>query len=160
MVLFILKGHDEKSGGIATNIGIHFFDMLSWIFGNLKDNIVHIHSHDRAAGYFEFERARVRWFLSINEDNLPNRIKKNNTKSLRSIIIDDKEFDFSTGFTNLHAKVYNEIMSGRGNGIKDVRNAIEISHSIRTQKPIGLNGNYHPLAKDKINLHPFIDSNL
>ena len=92
------KGDVSKSGGIATNIGIHFYDMLSWVFGKVKTNIVHIHTHDRAAGYLEFEKARVRWFLSINDDVLPEDIKEKGQRTYRSITVDGEEIEFSDGF--------------------------------------------------------------
>ena len=149
------KGDVSKSGGIATNIGVHFYDMLSFIFGNVKENIVHLHTHDRASGFLEFERARVRWFLSINYDLIPNFIKKKNQRTFRSIKIEDTELEFSTGFTDLHTKSYENILNGNGFGINDARQAIEIVHEIRNINPVGLTGDYHPLAKEKLSNHPF-----
>ena len=149
------KGEDEKSGGIATNIGVHFFDMLSWIFGGVKENVVHIHNHDRAAGYLEFEKARVRWFLSINGEVLPDEIKAKGQRTYRSIMIEDEELEFSGGFSDLHTHVYEEILSGNGYCLEDVRKAIEIVHSIRSQAPIGIKGDYHPFAKRELMVHPF-----
>ena len=104
------KGDVSKSGGIATNIGVHFFDMLSWIFGTLKINTTHLNSHDRAAGYLEFEKARVRWFLSINYDVLPEEIKAKGQTTFRSITIEGEELEFSGGFTDLHTTSYQEII--------------------------------------------------
>jgi UDP-N-acetyl-2-amino-2-deoxyglucuronate dehydrogenase len=150
------KGNQSKSGGIATNIGVHFYDMLSWIFGNVKENIVHVHTHDRASGYLEFDRARVRWFLSINENLLPDEVKAKGQRTYRSITIEEEELEFSGGFTDLHTKVYKDIMQGKGYGLDDARQAIEIVHNIRHAKPIGLKGNYHPLAKKEIVKHPFL----
>ena len=92
------KGNNRKSGGIATNIGVHFFDMLGWIFGEVKKNVVHVHTHDRAAGYLEFDRARVRWFLSINYDTLPEEVKERGLRTYRSMTIDGEEIEFSGGF--------------------------------------------------------------
>ena len=149
------KGDLSKSGGIATNIGVHFYDMLSWIFGDVKNNIVHIHSHDRAAGYLEFERARVRWFLSINYDVLPEEIKKKGQRTYRSITIEGEELEFSGGFTDLHTKVYKDVINGTGYGLNDARQAIEIVHDIRNSEPIGLKGEYHPFAKIPLTNHPF-----
>lgn len=149
------KGDVSKSGGIATNIGVHFYDMLSWVFGDVKNNIVHIHSHDRAAGYLEFERARVRWFLSINYDILPEEIKKKGQRTYRSITIEGEELEFSGGFTDLHTKVYKDVINGMGYGLNDARQAIEIVHDIRNSEPIGLKGEYHPLAKIALAKHPF-----
>ncbi len=149
------KGDIQKSGGIATNIGVHFYDMLSWIFGDLKQNTVHIHEHDRAAGYLEFERARVRWFLSINYDILPEAVKAKGQRTYRSIIIEGEELEFSTGFTDLHTRVYESILSGKGYGLEDTRQAIEIVHTIRHATPIGLKGEYHPFATKQLAKHPF-----
>jgi len=149
------KGNNEKSGGIATNIGVHFYDMLSWIFGSVKSNIVHVHTHDRAAGYLEFDKARVRWFLSINYDTLPDDIKSRGQRTYRSLTLDGEEIEFSKGFTELHTKSYNDILSGNGYRISDAKSAIEIVHEIRHQEPIGLKGDYHPFAKKSISIHPF-----
>ena len=149
------KGDKSKSGGIATNIGVHFYDMLSWIFGEVKENIVHVHTHDRASGYLEFNRARVRWFLSINEDMLPDDIKAKGQRTYRSIMIEGEELEFSGGFTDLHTKVYKDIIAGNGYGLEDARQAIEIVHKIRHSEPIGLKGEYHPFAKKELVKHPF-----
>jgi len=149
------KGDVEKSGGIATNIGVHFFDMLGWIFGALKGNTVHTHTHDRAAGYLEFERARVRWFLSINYDVLPEEVKERGLRTYRSITVDGEEIEFSGGFTELHTLSYKDVLSGGGFRISEARNAIELVHKIRTMKPVGLKGEYHPFAKKAKSNHPF-----
>lgn len=149
------KGDKSKSGGIATNIGVHFYDMLSWIFGDIKENIVHIQTHDRASGFLEFERARVRWFLSINEAVLPDEIKAKGQRTYRSIKIEGEEMEFSGGFTDLHTSVYKGILEGRGYGLEDARQAIEIVHEIRNKKPVGLKGDYHPFASKEIISHPF-----
>ena len=125
------KGDVTKSGGIATNIGVHFYDMLSFLFGNVKENIVHLHTHDRASGYLEFDRARVRWFLSINYDLLPKEIKAKGQRTYRSITIEGEELEFSGGFTDLHTRVYEGILNGHGYGLEDARQAIEIVHNIR-----------------------------
>lgn len=138
------KGDIEKSGGIATNIGVHFYDMLSWIFGDVQDNVVHIHEKDRAAGYLEFENARVRWFLSINSKYLPDEVKKKGQTTFRSITINGEELEFSGGFTDLHTMVYKDILSGKGYGLEAARTAIEIVHKIRNAEPIGVTGEYHP----------------
>ena len=150
------KGDHSKSGGIATNIGVHFYDMLSWIFGDVKENIVHVQTHDRASGYLEFERARVRWFLSINYDVLPNEIKEKGQRTYRSITIEGEELEFSGGFTSLHTKVYKGILDGNGFGLEEARQAIEIVHNIRKASPIGLKGDYHPFAKKQLVKHPFV----
>jgi len=149
------KGDVQKSGGIATNIGVHFYDMLSWIFGEVKQNVVHVHTHDRASGYLEFKRARVRWFLSINYDVLPDEIKAKGQRTYRSITIDGDELEFSNGFTDLHTRVYEDILNGKGYGLNDARQSIEIVHDIRNSTPIGLKGEYHPFAKKDLAKHPF-----
>ncbi len=149
------KGDISKSGGIATNIGVHFYDMLGWIFGKVKKNVVHLHRHDRAAGYLEFDRARVRWFLSINYDNLPEEIKAKGLRTYRSLTIEGEEFEFSGGFTDLHTKSYAHVLEGKGFGLTAPRQAIEIVHDIRHATPIGLQGDYHPFAKIPLTPHPF-----
>jgi len=146
------KGDQEKSGGIATNIGIHFFDMLSWIFGKPTENSVHIHSHDRAAGKLTYKNAEVRWFLSINGETLPQYSK---SSTIRSMIIDNVPIDFSKGFKNLHAQSYSDILNGKGFTLSDSKNAIQTVYEIRNSEPLGLLGDYHPLAKLKLNPHPF-----
>ncbi len=149
------KGDEAKSGGIATNIGVHFFDMLSWIFGDLKQNTVHINTHDRSAGYLEFEKARVRWFLSINYDVLPEDIKAKGQRTYRSIMIEGEELEFSGGFTDLHTISYKEILKGNGYGLEAPRQAIEIVHDIRHAQPIGAKGEFHPFVKKGLVKHPF-----
>ena len=129
--------------------------MLSWIFGCVKRNDVHVQTHDRSSGYLEFERARVRWFLSINYDIIPNEIKSKGQRTYRSIKVEGEELEFSDGFTDLHTKVYKGVIDGNGYGLEDARQAIEIVHEIRNSKPIGLKGDYHPFAMKKIVKHPF-----
>jgi UDP-N-acetyl-2-amino-2-deoxyglucuronate dehydrogenase len=150
------KGDVAKSGGIATNIGVHFFDMLGWIFGKVKENIVHIHTHDRAAGLLEFERARVRWFLSIEYDTIPQNIKSSGKRTYRSMEVDGQQIEFSDGFTELHTTSYQDILSGGGFRIDASRQAIEIVHDIRTKTAIGLKGDYHPFAALPLHKHPFL----
>jgi UDP-N-acetyl-2-amino-2-deoxyglucuronate dehydrogenase len=128
------KGDESKSGGIATNIGVHFYDMLSWIFGEVQENIVHLREKDKSAGYLEFKNARVRWFLSINEDDLPDHIKAKGQRTFRSITIDNQELEFSSGFTDLHTKSYQEILKGNGFGLKDSEESIKIVHQIRNME--------------------------
>ncbi len=149
------KGNPEKSGGIATNIGVHFYDMLQWVFGPIKENVVHIHTHDRAAGYFEFAKAKVRWFLSINADTLPDEVKANGKRTYRSINIEGEELEFSEGFTDLHTLSYQDILNGGGFRIGEARAAIDIVHQIRTSTPIGLQGDYHSFCKFPLAPHPF-----
>lgn len=149
------KGDTAKSGGIATNIGIHFFDMLIWLFGAVQQNTVHIHTHDRAAGSLELERARVRWFLSINAETLPETVRQHNKTTFRQLTIDGTPVEFSDGFTDLHTKSYEAILAGEGFGIDAVRPAIEVVHDIRHKTPIGLKGDYHLLAELPLAKHPF-----
>ena len=149
------KGDVNKSGGIATNIGIHFFDMLIWIFGKVKENIVHVHTHDRASGFLQLERARVRWFLSINEDTLPDAVRTKGQRTYRSITMEGGEIEFSEGFTDLHTKSYQAILNGEGFNLREALPSIELAHQIRTQTPVGLKGDYHPFASKKISSHPF-----
>jgi UDP-N-acetyl-2-amino-2-deoxyglucuronate dehydrogenase len=149
------KGDVSKSGGIATNIGVHFFDMLGWVFGKVKQNVVHIHTHDRAAGYLEFERARVRWFLSIEYDTIPEHIRQSGKRTYRSMEVDGQQIEFSDGFTELHTTSYTDILNGGGFRIDASRQAIEIVHDIRTKEPIGLKGDFHPFASLPLKNHPF-----
>lgn len=137
------KGDESKSGGIATNIGVHFYDMLSWVFGAVQENIVHLREKHKASGYLEFENARVRWFLSIDENDLPQPVKEKGQRTYRSITIDHQELEFSAGFTELHTKSYQEILKGNGFGLSDVRKSIEIVHDIRNAS-IVKNGEQHP----------------
>jgi UDP-N-acetyl-2-amino-2-deoxyglucuronate dehydrogenase len=142
------KGDVEKSGGIATNIGVHFFDMLTWIFGDVKENIVQVLEEDRAAGFLQLEKARVRWFLSLEYDDLPGDIKARDQRTYRCIIVDGEELEFSGGFTDLHTTTYSEILKGNGFGLSDAKSSIETVYSIRNSKPVGLKGEYHPILKN------------
>ena len=129
--------------------------MLSWFFGQVKENTIHIHTHDRAAGYLEFDRARVRWFLSINYDTIPNDVKATGKRTFRSMEVDGEQIEFSDGFTELHTTSYKDILNGGGFRIDASKQAIEIVHDIRTKTPIGLKGDYHPFAKLPLVKHPF-----
>ena len=149
------KGDVHKSGGIATNIGVHFYDMLQWIFGPVQRNIVHVMSFDRVAGFLELKRARVRYFLSINSECLTPNAIEGEKKTYRTLNIDGDEFEFSVGFTELHTKSYQKILAGEGFRIAEARNCIEIVSTIRNATPIGLKGDYHPLAKLPLARHPF-----
>ncbi len=141
------KGNVTKSGGVATNIGIHFFDMLSWIFGPVRENKVHVYQSNKAAGFLQLEKARVRWFLSLDRNDLPAVATKNNLPTYRSITVDGEEIEFSGGFTDLHTESYRRILAGKGFGMAEARNSIEIVHDIRTSVPVGLTGDYHPFLK-------------
>lgn len=149
------KGDSSKSGGVATNIGVHFYDMLSWIFGNIQENIVHIYEHDRAAGLLLFERARVRYFMSINADTLPKQAVEQGKRTYRKMEMDGKEIEFSDGFTELHTESYKKILAGEGFGLDQAYQSIKIVHDIRNTRPIGLKGDYHPLAALPLSVHPF-----
>lgn len=150
------KGDLNKSGGIATNIGIHFFDMLIWLFGDVKKSIVHIHTHDRAAGVLEFNRARVKWFLSINPETLPGKIRSFGKTTYRALVLNGEPVEFSDGFTELHTKSYSEILSGNGFRLVEARPAIALAHEIRDSLPIGLRGDYHEFARLPLSSHPFV----
>jgi len=145
--LYSWKGNIEKSGGVATNIGIHFFDMLQWIFGRVQTNIVHLSEPTKVAGFLELEMARIRWFLSLDRNDLPEAAKANGMTTYRSITINGEEMEFSEGFTDLHTVSYQEILKGNGFGLDDVKPSIAIAHDIRNANPIGLKGEYHPFLK-------------
>lgn len=149
------KGDERKSGGVATNIGVHFYDMLSWVFGDVRQNIVHVSSFDRVAGILELEKARVRYFLSINADTLPAGTKAAGKRTFRSLSMEGTEVEFSDGFTELHTDSYRKIIAGDGFGLADARNAVQIVHDIRHATPLGLKGDYHPLARLEPASHPF-----
>lgn len=125
------KGEQAKSGGIATNIGIHFFDMLIWIFGSVKRNEVIKHERDHAEGFLELERAHVKWFLSINYNHIPEEVKRSGKRTFRALEIEDEALEFSEGFTDLHTLSYQEILRGHGFGIADARPSIDVVHAIR-----------------------------
>jgi len=149
------KGKKEMSGGIATNIGIHLFDMLNWIFGEIRQNVVHIHTHDRAAGYLELDKARVRWFLSINPDTLPAEAVAAGARTYRSITVDGQDVEFSEGFNDLHTLSYQAILDGKGFGLDVAARAVQATYEIRNKRPVGLEGEYHPLAELPVAPHPF-----
>lgn len=144
------KGEMEKAGGIATNIGIHFFDMLAWMFGSAKDSVVHLNRSDCASGFLQLENARIRWFLSINADHLPDEQKEKGQRTYRSITIGEDEVEFSKGFTDLHTESYKDILAGNGFGINDARTSVEIVHQIRNAKEAPLKGDYHPFSRKVI----------
>lgn len=125
------KGDPRKSFGVATNIGVHFYDMLHFIFGKLQRNVVHFTSEYKAAGYLEYEKARVRWFLSIDANDLPDSVK-GKKPTYRSITVNGDEMEFSEGFTDLHTTSYQEILAGRGYGIEDARHCVETVNTIRS----------------------------
>lgn len=140
------KGDTSKSGGVATNIGIHFFDMLLWIFGDVKKIEVHVSTDDTMSGYLELERARVRWFLSINADNLPREVVEEGKRTYRSITVGSESIEFSEGFTDLHTLSYREILNGSGFGLNEAKPSIDLVHRIRESE----------LADHSSNTHPFV----
>jgi len=140
------KGSDERSGGLVTNIGIHFFDLLLWIFGPMRRSEVYLREPRRAAGFVELERARVRWFLSADAADLPFTAKPGQRTSFRSIVIDDHEVEFTEGITDLHTRAYEEILAGRGSGVSEARRSIELVHHIRRA----------PLSADIALAHPML----
>ncbi len=141
------KGNPRKSFGVATNIGVHFFDMLHFIFGKLEKSVVHYASDYKAAGYLEYEKARVPWFLSIDANDLPEEVNGKQT-TFRNISCDGEQIEFSSGFTDLHTISYEEILAGRGYGIEDARHCIETVNQIRTARPEQpAKGEGHPFLK-------------
>lgn len=139
------KGSDERSGGIATNIGIHFFDLLLWLFGDVQESVVHLHDSRRMAGALELERARVRWFLSAEPSDLPFAPEPGVRTTHRSITVDGQDVEFSDGFTDLHTRVYEEVLAGRGFSIADARPSITLSSQIRTTVVTSDPERRHPL---------------
>lgn len=140
------KGDNSKSFGVATNIGVHFYDMLHFIFGQLQENKVHYADQSRAAGYLEYERARVRWFLSIDANDLPDDVKGQKA-TYRNIDISGEQLEFSEGFTDLHTVSYKEILEGRGYGLDAARHAVETVDTIRTTSLSPVNADVHPFVK-------------
>ncbi len=149
------KGDESKSGGIATNIGIHFFDMLLWLYGELEENFVNVYTHDRAAGILKFEKANVKWFLSINDDTFPTKAKTADQRTYRFLKLGNQTFDFSEGFDDLHTKSYEAILDGKGFGIQDAMPSIDVVHNIRTKEITPSSEESHPLAHLSLSKHPF-----
>lgn len=141
------KGRVQQSGGLATNIGIHFFDLLIWLFGKVEYKEVHVSTATHIAGFLELEKARVKWFLSIDKKDLPPQAVAQGKGTYRSLTMNGEEIEFSGGFTDLHTVVYREILAGRGFGLKDARPSVEIVHEIREAEPIGRSSNSHPFLK-------------
>lgn len=141
------KADETRSGGVAANIGIHFFDMLGWLFGGVKESRTTFIRHDAASGILELPNARVRWFLSINDAHLPDAVKAANQRTYRSIKIDGREVEFSEGFGELHTDSYRNILAGKGFGIDQARPSIELVDGIRHAPPTGLVGDVHPFAR-------------
>lgn len=141
------KGVEQKSGGVATNIGVHFFDMLAYLFGPLENQQAHLRTDSAAAGTLRYQKADVRWFLSVDGNDLPESVRGSKT-TFRSIAIDGEEVEFSEGFTDLHTRSYEEILAGRGYGLEDVRFSVEVVSAFRTL-PIATGGDVHPFAAAK-----------
>lgn len=140
------KGDQSKSGGVASNIGVHFFDMLMWIFGEVKHHEVHLAEDARTGGFLQLENANVRWFLSVDRKDLPEVAVTSGRSTYRSITVDGEEFEFSEGFTDLHTLVYQEILVGRGFGLEDARPSINLVYELRNARPTLINGEHaHPL---------------
>lgn len=127
------KGEEAKSGGIATNIGIHFFDMLLWVFGAVKNSSVSVYEADHAKGFLQLEKARVNWSLSINENHLPGEVEAKGKRTYRSLKMNGEEIEFSDGFTELHTSSYKEILAGRGFGLAEAKPSIELAYKLRQQ---------------------------
>jgi UDP-N-acetyl-2-amino-2-deoxyglucuronate dehydrogenase len=140
------KGDESKSGGIASNIGVHFYDMLTWIFGEVEENIVNLKTPYANAGILKLKHANVRWFLSVVYDYIPDEIKAQGQRTYRSITVDGEEIEFSGGFTDLHTRSYEEILKGNGFGLDEAYGSIETVSTIRHLEPIGLKGEYHPFC--------------
>jgi UDP-N-acetyl-2-amino-2-deoxyglucuronate dehydrogenase len=146
--LYSWKGVNEKSGGIATNIGIHFFDLLIWLFGKVQNTELHLTRHDKMGGFIELENANVNWFLSIDRNDLPPDVVRNEKSTYRSITVDGNEIEFTEGFTDLHTKVYEEILSGRGFMIKDARPSVNLVYELRNSVISFKQENVHPYVSN------------
>jgi len=138
------KGIEERSGGVATNIGIHLFDLLIWLFGPVQASRVHLREPDKIAGFIQLQKANVRWFLSVSPRDLPDRARAAGRTTFRSIVVDGDEVEFTEGFGDLHTRVYARTLDGQGHGIADARSSIELVHAIRTARPC-IDGPRHPL---------------
>jgi len=141
------KGDQSKSGGIASNIGVHFFDMLCWIFGAVEENVVHLKTVDTNAGFLKLKNANVKWFLSVNYNYISNEIKNKGLTTFRSIKVDGDDIEYRGGFTELHTRSYEEIIKGNGFGLDEAYGSIEMVSHIRNSQPLGLVGDYHPFCK-------------
>ncbi len=139
------KGDAAKSGGVATNIGVHFFDMLGHVFGPVSEVLVHHTTPTLAAGFLRYRKARVRWFLSIDAACLPPATAAKGQRTYRSFSLDGEEIEFSDGFADLHTRVYEDILAGKGYGLEDARMSVDTVYRIRNGKAIGKSGDYHPM---------------
>ena len=141
------KGDEAKSGGIASNIGVHFYDMLCWIFGEVQENIVNVKTPDCNAGTFRLKHANVRWFLSVNYDYIPDEVKAAGQRTYRNITVNGEEIEFSGGFTDLHTRSYEEVLKGNGFGLDEAYGSINTVSTIRNLEAVGLKGEYHPFCR-------------
>jgi UDP-N-acetyl-2-amino-2-deoxyglucuronate dehydrogenase len=139
------KGDESRSGGLPLNIGVHFFDFLTWIFGGVESCEMHLSQSSRCSGTLELEKANVKWFLSVDESDLPKEVVASGGYAYRSITCDGAEVDLSKGFTDLHTRVYEEVLAGRGHGLEDTRAAIELVGQIRQKETVSPGPNAHPL---------------
>ncbi|MBL8915466.1 MAG: Gfo/Idh/MocA family oxidoreductase [Archangium sp.] len=144
------KGVPEKSGGVPTNIGIHFFDLLTWLFGKVEKSTVHLSEARKVGGVMQLERARVRWFLSIDIKDLPFTPEPGKKTTSRSITVDGKEIEFSEGFGDLHTTIYSETLAGRGFGLDDARPSIELVHALRSMPVAAPTGDVHPMVHERL----------
>lgn len=142
------KGDVSKSGGIATNIGIHFFDMLIWVFGGVIESKVYELTDTRGIGEIVLDQARVKWNLSVGYHDIPEALRKIGKRTYRSLTLEGEEIEFSDGFTDLHTESYKHILNGAGFGLDEAKTSIQIAHNIRNSTPIGLKGDFHPLASN------------
>lgn len=149
---FSWKGDEKKSGGIATNIGVHFFDLLNWLFGDIISTEMHLNDPAKMSGFIELKNADVRWFLSIDKNELPEEIKQNGKTTYRSITVDGSEIEFTEGFTDLHTVVYQEILAGNGYGLADARAGIETVYKIRNSSITKEVDKYHPFMLNRTRL--------
>lgn len=141
------KGDPSKSGGVATNIGVHFFDMLSWVFGEVTENHVHLLKENKAAGLLRLKKANIRWFLSLDYLDIPESVRITGRRTYRSLMMGKREVEFSDGFTDLHTEMYRAILAGGGFGLADARPSINVVYHIRNAEPLGLQGDFHPILK-------------
>lgn len=149
------KGAIEKSGGICSNIGIHFFDMLIWVFGDVQKSTVHLMEHDRASGVLQLKNANVRWFLSINAETLPEDVVAKGQRTFRTITINNQELEFSAGFTDLHTESYKHILLGSGFGITETLKSLKLAYDLRHAKIATVSADAHPFASKDLVGHPF-----
>ena len=144
------KGSESKSGGLAMNIGVHFFDLLMWLFGPVESSRLHVAQRDKMAGCVELEGARVRWFLSVDAEDLPESAQAAGQTAFRSMTIDGEELEFSGGFEDLHTKSYEAVLAGDGFGIHEARPSLELIHQIRTSDVTTDDATFHPILKAQV----------